>query len=349
MKLLTAITDPVYIPKEHYNWYEKFWLRIISDKRDLPFIHLLTSIHLIVIPFAILLYTPLLQGWVWWLAVIPYFYISQLYFKGSFGLMLHCLCHRKCYKKPYRFLFTYMVWFVCPFFGHTPESYFGHHIAMHHIENNMPDDTSSTMGYQRDSIRGFLSYWIKFLFTGVAATFLYLVSRKRKKIYIRFSAGELSFYAICVLLCFINLKATLAIFIIPLLFARLVMMLGNWTQHAFIDPVNPENMYTSSINCINTVYNHKCWNDGYHVVHHLRPGAHYTEHPAIFMSQKEEMSKNKTLIFDGIHYLHIFIYLMTKQYDKLANNVVNINNTFSSREEVIALMKLRTKKFVSFP
>jgi hypothetical protein len=35
---------------------------------------------------------------------------------------------------------------------------------------------------------------------------------------------------------------------------------------------------------------------------------------------------------------------MTKRYDKLADNLVNIDNTFSSREEAIALMKERTKR-----
>lgn len=344
MKTLTKITDPVYIPRENFTAYERFWLRIIRDKRDLPFIHLLTWIHILVIPYAILLFTPILNGWIWWLAAVPYFFISQIYFKGSFGLMLHCLCHRKCYKSPYQFLFKYMVWFICPFFGHTPESYFGHHMGMHHVENNMPDDTSSTMGYQRDSLKGFLKYWLVFLFSGVATTFLYLFNRKRKKLYVPFSAGELAFYAACVALAFLNLKATLVIFIFPVFFARLVMMLGNWTQHAFIDPVSPENNFTSAINCINTKYNHKCWNDGYHVVHHIRPGAHYTDHPEIFLSLKDEMRKHKTLVFDGIHYLHIFFFLMTKQYDKLANNLVNIDNTFSSREEAILLMKERTRK-----
>jgi hypothetical protein len=36
---------------------------------------------------------------------------------------------------------------------------------------------------------------------------------------------------------------------------------------------------------------------------------------------------------------------MTKRYDKLAKNLVNINNMFSSEEEAIALMKARTKKY----
>lgn len=346
MKNLSLLSDPTYIPKEKYNWYDKFWLRLINDKRDLPFIYLLTLLHLVIISTAIVLYTPLLKGWWWWLAAIPYFYFSQFYFKGRFGLMFHCICHRKCFRRRNQWMHTYITWLVCPFFGHAPEGYFSHHIGMHHIENNMEDDTSSTMGYQRDSARGFLAYFFKFLFVGVKNTLLYLYHRRKKKLYSRFTAGEYIYMAFCIAMCFVNLKATLLIFIVPLLFARLVMMLGNWTQHSFIDSGDPSNLYTNSINCINTKYNDVCWNDGYHIIHHLRPGMHYTDMPAEFLKRKDEFAKNKAIVFDGIHYLHIFLFLLTKRYDKLADNLVNINNMFSSREEAIGIMKDRTRKII---
>ena len=343
MKALTTLTDPIYIAKDSYTAYERFWLKYINDKRDLPFIHLLTLIHILVIPIAIILYTPLLSGWAWWLLYIPYFYISQMYCKGRFGLMLHCISHRKLFKKEYMWIYDWIIWAICPFFGHTPETYFVHHMAMHHVENNDLEDASSTMPYQRDSLWGFIQYVTRFLVLGFRDTFMYLFSRKRKKFYLRLTAGEISFYIFCVAMCFVNLKATLWIFIIPFVFARVVMMLGNWAQHAFVDEKDPEH---NTINCINTKYNHTCWNDGYHAVHHLRPAMHYTEIPGEFLKYKDNFATKKTLIFDGIHYLHIFLWLMTKRYDKLADNVVNINNTFSSKEEVIALMKERTRKLV---
>jgi fatty acid desaturase len=342
MKALTVITDPVYVEPKEFSGYEKFWLKYINDKRDLPFIHLLTAIHILVIPVAILLYTPVLQSWYWWLVYIPYFYVSQMYFKGRFGLMLHCISHRKLFKKGYTWLYNYVIWFVCPFFGHTPETYFAHHMGMHHVENNMLDDASSTLPYQRDSLRGFLSYVGRFLILGFEDTFMYFFKRKRKKFYMRLTAGEISFYLFCVGMSFVNFKATLFIFIIPFVFARIVMMLGNWAQHAF---VNLDDLEDNTINCINTKYNQMCWNDGYHAIHHVRPAMHYTDIPGEFLKTKDHLAEKKVLVFDGIHYLHIFLWLMTKRYDKLADNLVNINNMFNSKEEAIDLMKQRTRKY----
>ena len=185
---------------------------------------------------------------------------------------------------------------------------------------------------------------MNFLFLGFTETFMYMFNRKKKKYYMRLSAGEISFYLLCIFMCFINLKAAIWVLIVPFILSRLVMMLGNWTQHSFIDKNDPEDNFTSAINCINTKYNQMCWNDGYHTVHHLRPAMHYTEIPGEFLKLQKEMAAKKTFVFDGVHYLHIFIWLMTKNYNKLADNLVNIENTFSSKEEAIALMKERVKK-----
>jgi len=345
MKSLENLTDPVYNTSYQPNAYDRLWLRFMNDKRDLPFIHLLSLIHLTVVPLAILLFTNVFTGWVWWLVAIVYFYIAQFYFKGRFGLMFHCLCHRKTFKSAYQSKFhSYITWLICPLFGHAPEGYFSHHLGMHHVENNTEEDSSSTMYYQRDSFRSFLAYFFNFIFLGFKETFEYLYQRKRKKLYTNFTLGEWLYILFCIAMCLVNLKATLVVFVVPLVFARFVMMLGNWTQHSFIDRSNPDNIYTNSINCINTKYNHVCWNDGYHIIHHLRPGMHYTEMPGEFWKRKDEFAQRKAIVFDGIHYLHVFIYLMTKQYHKLADNLVNINGMFDTREQAIQVMRERTRK-----
>jgi len=343
MKLLQSISDPVYHARTHSK-PDKFFMRFIKDKRDLPFIYLLVKVTALLLPLAILLYLPFITGWVWWIVAISFQIVNTL-LRAPFGLMMHAISHRQLFKNRYKKSIYYITWFIGPFIGHTPETYFSHHIGMHHPEGNMPDDDSSTMFYQRDSLGGFLRYVAEFIFTGLAGLISYLKKRNRKKLARKALTGEMCFYIICILLCFINWQATVAVFILTFFISRVLMMLGNWTQHAFIDPVNPENPYKSCINCLNIRYNHIAWNDGYHTSHHLKPTLHWTEHPYSFMSNRNAYAENKAVVFEGLDYARIFIYLMRKRYDLLAKNFVNINNTFKSDEEVIDLLKERTKKF----
>jgi fatty acid desaturase len=344
VKVLSQINDPVYKKKDTYTFLDKFFLNLIRDPRDLPFAYLTLQISLTMIPLGILLYFPFITGWVWWMLASVYLLINNLYFKGSFGLMLHCTCHNKLYKKKYDLLNQYLPWFVGLFFGQTPDTYFSHHIGMHHPENNLPEDKSSTMFYQRDSFRSFMAYFTNFLFVGIFQLSEYFIKKNRKRLLVNTLRGEIFFFLLCAVLSVFNWPATLVVFILPFLISRFIMMLGNWTQHAFIDPLEPGNPYKNSITCINIKYNKKCWNDGYHISHHIRPSMHWTEHPIFFLKNKKEYTKNRAIVFDGIDFLGVFYYLMTKRYDILAKNFVNIDNTYRSQEEVISLLKTRTRR-----
>ena len=167
MKPLNAITDPVFIKPLEYSSFDKFFLKYIRDERDLPFVYLTLKISFTLIPLGILLYMPFIQGWLWWAIAIAYAYLNNFMFKGPFGLMLHCTSHRVFFRKEYQFMNHYLPWIVAPFFGHSPETYYTHHIGMHHAENNLEDDESTTMPFQRDSLKDFGIYFGRFLFRGV--------------------------------------------------------------------------------------------------------------------------------------------------------------------------------------
>ncbi len=346
MKYIKTITDPVYYPKT-FNKADFFFLRFIRDKRDLPFIYLLVKVTVLLLPLAVLLYLPFITGWVWWMLAVIFQIVNAL-LRAPFGLMMHSISHRQLFKKKYKNSIYYITWFIGPLIGHTPETYFSHHIGMHHPEGNMPEDDSSTMFYQRDSIKDYFKYFAAFFFTGMAGLISYLKKRNRKKLARKALTGETVFFIICIILCFINWQATVAVFIITFLISRALMMLGNWTQHAFIDPDNPQDPYKNCINCLNIRYNHIAWNDGYHSSHHLRPTLHWTEHPYSFMSNLNAYAENKAVVFEGLDYARIFIYLMRKRYDMLAKNFVNINGIFKSDEEIVAFLKERTRKFKKY-
>ena len=343
MKVLTAIHDPVGVPKPTTG-LDRFFVSLLRDERDLPFVYLTLKLTFTLLPLAVLLFIPGVPGWMWWSAAILYQILNNVVFKGPYGLMMHCTSHRPFFKAQYGFMNHYLPWVIGPFFGQTPETYYTHHVGMHHPENNMPEDESSTMKYQRDSVTGFAQYLATFLFMGIYHLCSYFVRKGRKRLLYRSVRGELLFILVCVGLCFVNWPATLVVFILPFFTFRIIAMTGNWAQHAFVDENDPNNAYKNSVTCINTKYNVKCWNDGYHISHHIESTMHWTEHPEYFKNTLQEYIKNEAIVFDGIHFLHVFIYLMRDRYDLLAKHYVNIGNRYKTDEEVIALMRRRTRK-----
>lgn len=337
------ITDPTYSANEKAGLFESFFLRFINDKRDLPFIYLSLKITIIFVPWAIFLFFYQSAHWTLFAA---YLVLNLGFFLGPYVLMLHNTCHRKLFKKEYSYLNRYIHWFLGIFFGQTPETYFHHHIAMHHAENNLMEDISSTMKYRRDSIRAFAKYLLSFYFFGVIHLSFYF-SKKRRKLFARkVLLGEVSYILLMTLLAVYNMKATLLVFIIPLVFTRFAMMAGNWAQHAFIDAEQPDNLYTSSITCINTVYNKQCFNDGYHIGHHLRPALHWTDMPNNFLQNIDKYRQNEVVVFKGLDYFQIWFLLMTKNYNYLSKQFVPLNEKYTDREAIKKFLKTRTRTII---
>lgn len=298
------------------------------------------------VPVAVLLYMPI-AAWLWWGISLLYFFLNNFVYKGPFGLMLHCTSHRPWFKKEFGMMNQYLPWFIGLFFGQSPKTYAFHHLGMHHRENNLEDDLSSTMKYQRDSFRDFMKYFLDFFFIGIISTANYFNKRNQKTLALKVLWGEIFFILLCVGLCFVNWPATFMVLILPYLMSRFVMMAGNWAQHSFIDARDPRNHYKSSISCINVPYNKKCWNDGYHISHHIMPSMHWTKHPEHLRDNVDDYAKNGALVFDGMDFLFVWINLMKKDYNQLANHLVNFNGMFKTKEEAIEIMKTRTRKIVA--
>ncbi len=340
---ILTITDPVYRPDARLNPLDRAALGLIVDQRDLPFIRLMAAITASVIPFALAIY--LLDDLMWWLA-LPYLVLVLGVFLGPFILMLHNTSHRPLFKPRYRWMRHYIPWVLGPFFGETPDTYFVHHIGMHHPENNLEDDLSCTMRFQRDSIGDFMRYFLRFFAAVVPELSIYLWKRKRYKLLRRVVVGELSYFLVLGLLLWLDWRATLIVFVFPLVFARFAMMTGNWAQHAFIDAADPENCFRNSITCINTGYNRRCFNDGYHIGHHLKPTRHWTEMPTDFQANREHYAAQGAIVFEGVDYFMIWALLMARRYDTLARHYVDLRGDNPSHEQIVGLLKERTRRIV---
>lgn len=138
----------------------------------------------------------------------------------------------------------------------------------------------------------------------------------------------------------------MVVFLAPYVIVRLAIMAGNWGQHAFVDADDPANPFKNATTVINCRYNRRCFNDGYHVGHHIKPTRHWTEMPQDFEDNQEQYAKEGALVFSGIDFLMVWALLMFKCYDVLARHYVQLGETQLTTGEIISLMKTRIRPIV---
>jgi fatty acid desaturase len=310
--------------------------RLLCDRRDAPLLGVIVGMTLTLVPSALLLYAP--GEFSWGLAVA---YLAALFgvFFDKYILMLHAIRHRRLFR-PGLELDVWVDWVLGPLAGQSPWTYHAHHLGMHHVEDNLWADTSSTLAFQRDSARDFLRYWGRFLVAGVADLVRYLDAERRPKLARRALVGELTYLVAVGALLWVDWRATLVVFVAPLAFARFAMMAGNWAQHAFVDPSDPGNAYKNSITSINTRYNRRCFNDGYHIGHHLKPSRHWSELPDELRENLATYRDQGALVFEGLDFFQVWALLMVKDHDTLARHVVHLGEP-RPHADTVALLRSR--------
>jgi len=337
-----VVTDPTFVAVPERGALARIALRTINDERDLPFLRLMALLSALLIPAAVYIAWP--GNFRWWMA--PPYLATIVFFVGPYILMLHNTSHRRLFNRRFGFMNHYIPWVLGPLFGESPETYFAHHVGMHHPENNLEDDLSSTMKYQRDSFLDFMRYFLRFFFLALPDLATYFVRTKRPGLARRAVGGELLFFAAAGALAYVSWQGSLVVLVAPFVMARFGMMAGNWGQHAFIDAATPESCYRNSITCINCTYNRRCFNDGYHIGHHIKQTRHWTEMPPDFLANKQTYYDERAIVFEGIDFFMVWLFLMLKRYDWLAKRYVHLGpeSERKSLAEIEALLRERTRQ-----
>jgi fatty acid desaturase len=195
---------------------------------------------------------------------------------------------------------------------------------------------------QRDRFSHWLHYVGTFLFLGLPKLAMYHWKRGTKRMFWRLILGEAAFWSTCAVLFSFNPRATFVVFLLPVLVVRLLMMAGNWGQHAFIDPAAPGESWRSSITCINTPYNTRCFNDGFHTMHHKKPKMHWSEYPDLLATEPTRYGEQDALVFDGVDFFQVWALLMLGRHRELARRVVRLPGAPArTDEEMEAVLRQR--------
>jgi len=334
-----TLDDPRTFPKPISVWLKDTLQDKLIDTRNAILIQDIT-VSSMLIPFAVLLFVPGVFSWSLG-AVYLALLIPRL---GPFAVILHMANHRRLFRTQWRLANHYVLWVLPFFFGHAPGSYKGHHLGMHHAEGNGLPDKSSTLPYQRDSIVDFCRYWLRFQIVGKLELLQYLHAHKRRKLFRRVLLGESLHKGLLLLLLLLNWQAALVVIILPYMIVRWGVMMGNWTQHAFIDIREPNNPYKNSVTLINCPYNHRMYNDGYHCGHHVKATVHWADVPATFEANVEHYAANQAVVFDGIRgFQRLWMLLMLRRYDVMACHLVVWEDTPRSTAGRVAFLKARVR------
>ena len=312
---------------------------LLKDPRDADQLRLIVQSTIVLFAAAALFYV---DRFTWWLAVV-YWALLGIVFFDRVNTMIHRFSHRPIFKN--ELLNGYVTWILAPLFGQAPTSFQIHHVEMHHPEDNLPGDLSSTMRFQRDSVVDFLRYFGRFMLIGIPELALYHWRHGHTRSVIRLVAGQTFLYGLFVGLGWWRVNATLVVLVIPHVVTIFVQLAGNWGQHAFVDPDQPENDYRNSVTIITARHNRRCFSDGYHTFHHRRPTVHHSELRAEFEQHRQTYGEQDALVFDGITQIGIWFMLLAQRHDALARHVVELPGAPPrSHADMVALLRHRVRK-----
>jgi fatty acid desaturase len=335
------LTDPVAAPTYGNGALSRWCQRHLADPRDEVFVRLtLASMVRMVTLMAGLVvalrfvHVPVLLAGAIYLAAWGWLVPPNV-------LMLHNTMHRPFVRSP-RWLNRAQTYAMAVFLG-IPPAYPDHHLGMHHAEDNMAEDMSSTLAYRRDSFLHFLVYFFRFLLLGHFEVPAYLRRRGKGRMARRMLVGEMVQFAVIAAGCVLFPAFGIIALLLPTVLIRFMMMVGNWGQHAFINTQRRNDGLSNAISCINSAYNRRCFNDGYHIGHHLKASLHWTELPGDFAAHREKYAAAGALVFEGIDFFAVSVLLWTGQWKQLAKRYVSLDGVVRSQDEIIAMLKARVQ------
>src|ERR1700678_734432 len=313
-----------YISGVYDRLIERLGQQILRDARDTPALRLMVSLTLTAVPIFV---AQMILGKPRPLLVIG-FYLSLYGVKFQRFVRMfsakHLEAHRRqgYFSDKYHKVFgRYVEFFLGFLYGNVPELDRTVHVPLHHKENSGPEDTTSTIAYDRTSKIDFLWYLSHNIWTVLGLIpYAYFKARGEDENRRRMLWG-ITLYSIYFAAVFIyNWRLGIAYVLVPLMAMNFIMAMTAWVQHAFYDEERPEDYFANTV----TVYDEvNFMNEGYHLCHHHRSGLHWTEMPAHLEQIRDKMRESGSLVFRDMDFMELFVELtLLRRMDVLAERLV---------------------------
>jgi fatty acid desaturase len=332
-----------FLSRKYDQFLDRLGQEVLRDPRDTPALRLMVSLTLTAVP--IFLVQLVLGKPQLWLAVAFYLALYGLKFQRFVRMFSakHLEAHRRqgYFSDKYHKVFgRYVEFFLGFLYGNVPELDRTVHVRLHHRENSGPDDTTSTIAYDRTSKMDFFWYLSHNIWTVLGLIpYVYFKTRGEDENRRRMLLGII-LYAVYFAAVFIyDWRIGIAYVLVPLLVMNFIMAMTAWVQHAFYDEERPEDYFANTV----TVYDEvNFMNEGYHLCHHHRSGLHWTEMPAHLERISDKMRESGSVVFRDLDFMELFLELtLLRRMDVLAEKLVPWEPMDHAQR--LALLEKRTK------
>lgn len=175
------------------------------------------------------------------------------------------------------------------YYGHPAIGWVPTHNMVHHRLNNRPGDSSrSPKVFRSNHLFAVLIYPT---LTSLAQTkeiraYVAGLRTKNPAMYRRAISEYVVFFGFMAVIFALDWRKALFFFLIPQQVALFMIQVFNYVQHVEADAYSPWN---HSRNFVSPVLNALLFNNGYHTVHHEKPGLHWTLTPADHAAVEEKI------------------------------------------------------------
>jgi fatty acid desaturase len=317
--------------------------KVLRDARDTPALRLMVSLTLTAVPIFV---AQMILGRPRLLLVIG-FYLSLYGVKFQRFVRMFSAKHLEAHRRQgyfsdsfHKVFGRYVEFFLGFLYGNVPELDRTVHVRLHHKENSGPDDTTSTIGYDRTNRLHFFWYLADNFWTVLGlAPYAYFTAKGEGENRRRMLWGITLYAAYFAAAFSYDWRLGIAYVLVPLMAMNFIMAMTAWVQHAFYDEERPEDYFANTV----TVYDEvNFMNEGYHLCHHHKSGLHWTEMPAHLERIRDKMRESGSLVFRDMDFMELFVELtLLRRMDVLAEKLVPWEPMDHARR--LALLQKRTR------
>lgn len=178
-----------------------------------------------------------------------------------------------------------------------PQYYRIQHNYVHHVEDNGPADSQTTLPYDRMSFFDFARHALRQgidLVTGWQV-FRYLAAKGKHKQIRELARGIVIWYAVLALIAVFNPIAAAMVFFSRFVGGNILSLFSFW-QHGLIDEHDVHDVHGNSTDFAGS--EHGNLGHDYHVEHHLRPGRHWADYYEQYAKAAAAEGGHKALVMD---------------------------------------------------